>query len=201
MIKMTITNAVISQGFDQAPALNFSNGENRFVRFRVGVSVYDKNAEKNRRYVNISIKAFGGLCSRIESMKLDAGSYVNISGRYDEETWNDKETQEKRSAAVLIADEIEYCHSGKQNGADNGQNNGAYNAPPSGGQYQQPPAGRGQQQNNGYGNRQNNSAYNAPPPGGQYQPPPAGNGKQQHQQGSFTGFEGFGGQNPYFPEG
>jgi len=199
MIKMTITNAVISQGFDNAPALNFSNGENRFVRFRVGVSVYDKNAEKNRRYVNISIKAFGGLCSRIESMKLDAGSYVNISGRYDEETWNDKETQEKRSAAVLIADEIEYCHSGKQNGADNGQNNGYGNGQNNNGYNNGQNNRQNSGQNNGYNSRQNNGAYNTPPSGGgQYQPPPAGNGQQQ---GTFTGFQGYGGQNPYFPEG
>ena len=122
MIKMTITNAVISQGYNGAPALHFSeSGESKFVRFRVGTTVYDKNAEKNRRFVNMTIKAFGGAAARIESMQLDAGKYVNISGRYDEETWEDKNTHEKKSSPVVILDEIEYCNgSGKQNGESNG---------------------------------------------------------------------------------
>lgn len=175
MIKMTMTNALISQGYNGAAALRFSEGENKFVRFRVGVSVYDKNADKNRRYVNINVKAFGGLCTRIENMKLDAGSYVNITGRYDEESWEDKNTHEKKSTAVLIADEIEFCHggNGKQDGTTNGQNYSTANG-------------------------QNYGSYAAPPSGGQYQPPPAGNGQQPN---NFTGFEGFGAQNPYFPEG
>ena len=165
MIKMTITNAAISQGFNGAPALRFSEGENKSVRFRVGVSVYDKSADKNRRYVNMNVKAFAGLCSRIENMKLDAGSFVNITGRYDEETWEDKNTHEKKSAPVLIADEIEFCHggNGKQNGADNGTPAGTGSPVPACGQYQAPP--------------------------------PAGSAQNQE---TFTGFEGFGGPNPYF---
>ena len=165
MIKMTITNAAISQGFNGAAALRFSEGENKSVRFRIGVSVYDKSAEKNRRYVNMNVKAFGGLCSRIESMKLDAGSFVNVSGRYDEETWEDKNTHEKKSASVLIADEIEFCHggNGKQNGTSISSESHTGAPAVSGEQYQPPhPAGSAQQPNN------------------------------------FTGFEGFGGPNPYF---
>ncbi|MCL2343535.1 MAG: single-stranded DNA-binding protein [Firmicutes bacterium] len=157
MIKMFITGAVISKGFGDDPALRFSeNGENKCVRFRVGSSVYDKNAEKNHRYVNMSVKAFNGMVSRIESMKLDAGKYVNLVGRYDEETWEDKTTHEKKSAPVLIVDEIELCHGG--NGKQNGDSNG--------------------------------SGDSAPAPSGQVQTPP----------GNFTGFEPFGGTNPYFPE-
>ena len=164
MIRMTITNAAVSQGHNGAPAIRFSEGENKYARFRVGASVYDKHADKERRYVNMNVKAFGGVCSRIEGMKLDAGSFVNITGRYDEEAWEDKTTHGKRSAAVLVADEVEFCHggNGKPAVANSGQGNGA-----------------------------------APPTGGQCQPPQAfGNG-----QGAFTGFEGFGGTNPYFPEG
>ena len=39
-------------------------------------------------------------------MKLDAGMYVNIAGRYDEETWEDQTTHEKKSAPVLIVEDM-----------------------------------------------------------------------------------------------
>jgi single-stranded DNA-binding protein len=165
MIKMTVTNAAVSKGFGDNPAIRFSeNAENpsqSSARFRVGMRVYDKHAENNHRYVNINVKVFGYLVERVKSMKLDAGTYVNITGRYDEETWDDQTTHEKKSAPVLIADEIEFCHSGS---AGNGNGSG----------------GNG----NGY-----DSA------------PPAGNGQTQSPKDNFAGFEGFGGSNPYFPEG
>jgi single-stranded DNA-binding protein len=172
MIKMFVTKAVISKGFDGAPALKYSEGsETPFVRFRIGVMVYDKRAEKEHRFVNITVKAFGYLVDRIRNMKLDAGSYVNIVGRYDEDTWEDQSTREKRSAPVLIVDEIEYGTNGssdKQNGNNSGISNGT-------------PAGNGSE---GYGN-----GYTPPPPPDSAAPP-----------NNFTGFEGFGGSNPFFPE-
>lgn len=157
MIKMTITNAVVSQGYEGAPALNFSeNGDNKFVKFRVGSSVYDKNAENKRRYVNMTVKAFNGMVTRIESMKLDAGMHVNVSGRYDEDTWEDKNNQ-KKSAPVLIIEDIEFCSGGP------GKQNGDGSAP----------------------------ADSTSAPSKQTQAP----------SGNFTGYENFGGANPYFPEG
>ncbi len=163
---MFITNAVISKGYNGAPALNFTqNGESKFVRFRIGSSVYDKNAENKRRYVNLSAKAFNGTAARIESMKLDAGKYVNIVGRYDEETWDDQTTHEKKSAPVLIVDEIEFCSGG--NGGNGSGGNG----------------------------QQNGEGHSASSPVGKGDTPAAPNG----QPGNFTGYEGFGGPNPYFP--
>ena len=109
MIKMIVTKASISKGYEDRPALRFSDStENPSVRFRVGVKVYDKKAENERRFVNINVKAFGYLADRIKNMKLEAGSLVNIIGRYDIETWEDKNTQAQRSEPVLIVDEIEY---------------------------------------------------------------------------------------------
>lgn len=161
MIRMTITSAVISQGYNGSPALAFTEKEGtKFVRFRVGATVYDKTAEKNRRYINMTVKAFNGAASRIESMKLDAGKYVNIVGRYDEETWEDKTTHEKKSAPVLIVDEIEFCYGGT--GKQGGEDNGAH-AP--------------------------NGQASTPPPAAGDQPPE-----------NFSGYENFGGPNPYFPE-
>ena len=161
MIKMFVTGAVISKGFNGAEAMRFSeNTETPSVRFRIGVRVYDKRAENNYRYINIGVKAFNGLASRVRDMKLDAGSYVNIIGRYDEDTWDDKTTQEKKTAPVLIADEIEFSYSGsKQNGEP--------------------------------GTEASNNM--------QKQLAPTSNNNSMPS--NFTGFEGFGGSNPYFPEG
>ena len=174
MIKMLVTKAVISKGYEGAPALRFSeNAENPSVRFRISKMVYDKRAEKERRFININVKAFSYLVDRIKSMKLDAGSCVTIFGRYDEETWEDQNTHEKKSAPVIIVDEIEFGAPAQNgNGKDNGQNNGA---PISKKQEGVTPASSG---------------------AAQREAPTANNG----QPANFTGFEGYGTTNPYFPE-
>jgi single-stranded DNA-binding protein len=164
MNKMFVTKAVISKGFEGAPALRFSTtGETPSVRFRVGMKVYDKRAESKYRYVNISVKAFGYLVERIQKMNLDAGACVNIIGRYDEDVWEDKTTHEEKSAPVLIADEIEFSSNPGANGGkkDEGET-----------------AGNGDS---------GQAAAPAPATGSQ----PSAN---------FTGFESFGGANPFFSE-
>lgn len=111
MFKVIATDVVISKGYDGAPALKFSeNGES--VRFRIGKKVYDTRAENNTRWVNLSVKAFGPVCERIKKMQLKESSFINILGRLDEDVWEDSTTHEKRSAMVVILDEIEYCSSG-----------------------------------------------------------------------------------------
>lgn len=111
MLKVIATDVVISRGFDNTPALKFSeNGES--VRFRIGKKVYDTRAENNARWVNLSVKAFGAVCERIKKMQLKESSFVNILGRLDEDVWEDSTTHEKKSAMVIILDEIEYCSSG-----------------------------------------------------------------------------------------
>lgn len=111
MFKVIATDVVISKGYDGAPALKFSeNGES--VRFRIGKKVYDTRAENNTRWVNLSVKAFGPVCDRIKKMQLKESSFINILGRLDEDVWEDSTTHEKRSAMVVILDEIEYCSSG-----------------------------------------------------------------------------------------
>lgn len=113
MFKVIATDAVISKGFDGAPALRYSeSGES--VRFRIGKKVYDTRAENNHRWVNLSVKAFGGVCERIKKMQLKEGSFVNILGRLDEDVWEDTATHEKKSAVVVILDEIEFCSGGNR---------------------------------------------------------------------------------------
>ena len=113
MFKVIATDVIISKGYDGAPALKFSeNGDS--VRFRIGKRVYDSRAENNQRWINMSVKAFGGLCERIKKMQLKVSSFVNILGRLDEDVWEDPTTHEKRSTMVIILDEIEYTSGNKQ---------------------------------------------------------------------------------------
>lgn len=112
MLKAIITGAVISQGYEKSPAIKFSE-KGDAVRFRIGKKVYDPKEEDNHRWINLPVKAFGSLCGRVKKMKLQAGSYINLLGRLDEEEWTDK-AGEKHTTMVLILDEIEYCSGGGQ---------------------------------------------------------------------------------------
>lgn len=107
MLKAIITGAVISQGYENSPALKFSE-KGDAVQFRVGKKVYDPKEDGGHRWVNLRVKAFGPLCGRLQKMKLQAGSAVNLLGRLDEEEWTDK-AGEKHSHMVIVLDEIEYA--------------------------------------------------------------------------------------------
>ena len=108
MLRFTATNAIISRGFDNKSAVKFSE-DGSVVRFRIGERVYDKNAENNTRWVNINIKAFGNVAERIRKMQLKDGSCINLTGRYDEDVWTDRESGETRSQPVIIADDVEFA--------------------------------------------------------------------------------------------
>lgn len=138
MFKVIATDVVVSKGYDNTPALKFSeHGDS--VRFRIGKKVYDTRAKDNHRWVNLSVKAFGSACERIRKMQLRDGSFVNILGRLDEDTWEDSTTHEKRSAIVVILDEIEYCSGGansKQQREQQAPSPAPYAAPPAPAQSQ-----------------------------------------------------------------
>lgn len=130
MLKMIITGAIISNGYDGRPPLRFSEGENGCcVRFRIGQPVFDKRCKDNRRWINLNVKAFGGICERIKKMKLKEGIYVNIIGRYDEEIAEGEQNQAPRRFPVVIVDDIEFCHnSGGQKNEQSGAQAGGSKA-------------------------------------------------------------------------
>ena len=113
MFKVIATDVVISKGFDNAPALRFSE-KGDSVRFRIGKKVYDTRAENNTRWFNVSVKAFGDVCERIKKMQLKEGSFVHLTGRLDDESWTDQSTNESKSQTVIILDEIEYASGGSK---------------------------------------------------------------------------------------
>lgn len=133
MLKFFATDVSVSKGYDGSPALRFSesDGVSR-VRFRVGKRVYDSRCENNHRYINLRVKASGDLCERIRKMKLKEGSFINISGRYDEETIKDDETGKEKTYPIIILDDIKFCFTGsKKNGQSENEAPGdGYGAPP-----------------------------------------------------------------------
>lgn len=111
MLKLVATQAVVSKGYNGAPALTFSE-EGNFVRFRIGRKKYDPRAENNTRWVNLSVKAFDSMCERVKKMKLKEGSYVSLVGEFDMDSWQDSNTGENKSGPVIILEDIEYAFSG-----------------------------------------------------------------------------------------
>lgn len=108
MLMFFASDVVVSKGYQNAPALKFSE-KGDFVRFRVGQKVYDPRAEDNHRWINITVKSFDpALVERIRKMGLKEGSFISLSGRYDEDVWEDEETKEKRSLPCVILDNLEY---------------------------------------------------------------------------------------------
>ncbi len=129
MFKTFVTSAVVSKGYNDTPALSFSDTGNA-VRFRIGKKVYDPKAENNQRWVNISVKAFGNVLERIKKMDLKEGSFLNISGTLDEEVWTDEKG--KHSQHVIIVSDIEYASGGSKPKSDNQNGNQSQAAPASG---------------------------------------------------------------------
>lgn len=111
MLKMMITDAVVSKGYNGDPAIRYFDveGGGQIASFRIGKRLYDSKAPDNHRWLNFNVKASKNMCERIKRMKLKEGSYINIGARYDEETWKVKGTDETRTSVVLYLDEIEYA--------------------------------------------------------------------------------------------
>lgn len=121
MFKVIVTKVVISHGYNNAPALKFSDNGGS-VRFRIGKKVYDPNAENKTRWINMSVKAFGNVCERIKKMQLKESSFINLEGRLDEEVWTDNNSNEQKSQFVIVLDDIEYASAGDGSKSKEDQN-------------------------------------------------------------------------------
>ena len=179
MFKVSITDAIISKGYKDAPAFRF-NEKKTAVQFKIGQRVYDKNAPDNYRFVNFAVKAFNYLSERVEKMQLKESSRINISGRLDEEQW--EENGQKLSRYVIIAEDIEYASNDSNKSNGNGtNNNGAGSTPPI---------------QNGNGQNATQQPPQTPPPAQQQNSSEA----QTEMPANFSGFDEFnnGGENVFF---
>lgn len=136
MFKVFATDVIVSKGYANQSAVRFSE-DGKIVRFRIGKKVYDKNAENNSRWFNVSVKGFGPIAERIQKMQLKEGSLIHISGTLDEESWLDQPSNTTKTQTVIIIDDIDYASgSGAKKDGQNQQQNsssapasGASNAP------------------------------------------------------------------------
>jgi single-stranded DNA-binding protein len=136
MFKVFATDVIVSKGYANQSAVRFSE-DGKIVRFRIGKKVYDKNAENNTRWFNVSVKGFGPIAERIQKMQLKEGSLIHISGTLDEESWLDQPSNTTKTQTVIIIDDIDYASGSgvKKDGQNQQQNSssapasGASNAP------------------------------------------------------------------------
>lgn len=135
MFKVFATDVIVSKGYANQSAVRFSE-DGKIVRFRIGKKVYDKNAENNTRWFNVSVKGFGPIAERIQKMQLKEGSLIHISGTLDEESWLDQPSNTTKTQTVIIIDDIDYASGGAKKDGQNQQQNsssapasGASNAP------------------------------------------------------------------------
>lgn len=187
MLKMMITDAVVSKGYNGDPAIRYFDveGGGQIASFRIGKRLYDSKAPDNHRWLNFNVKASKNMCERIKRMKLKEGSYINIGARYDEETWKVKGTDETRTSVVLHLDEIEYAGGG--NGQKISQTSSDSTAPQGNG-APAPQIGESTSQSQQQGYSQNQQIP-------QGQPEPA----FDTMPSGFTGYEAFGDSgNPFF---
>ena len=128
MLKVFATDVIVSKGYENQGAVRFSEDGNT-VRFRIGKKVYDKNAENNTRWFNISVKGFGPVVERIKKMQLKEGSLIHISGKLDEESWTDQNNVTK-TQTVIILEDIDYASGGVKKEGQTQQNGSAPAAAP-----------------------------------------------------------------------
>ena len=122
MFKVFATDVIVSKGYANQSAVRFSE-DGKIVRFRIGKKVYDKNAENNTRWFNVSVKGFGPIAERIQKMQLKEGSLIHISGTLDEESWLDQTSNTTKTQTVIILDDIDYASGGAKKEGQNQQQN------------------------------------------------------------------------------
>lgn len=150
------TQVTLTGRIGQDPELKFGNNGKAIARFSVVTSRRVLNRDTNEwsdedtTWWNCT--AFGPLAENIAE-SLTSGCAVIVVGRAYNESWNDKNTGEKRTAMKVIADEVapslkyataKVTKAQRSGGGQNSGGNGGYG----GGQGQ---GGRQQQSSNGGG--------------------------------------------------
>lgn len=108
MLSITITDAVISKGYNGAPAF-YSSDDGRIFSFKVGTKVYDKKAENQTRWLNFNVNAFDDVAGRVRKMNLKEGSHINLAGDFDMKPWVNRTTGEVTTWPTIKLSVIEYA--------------------------------------------------------------------------------------------
>lgn len=93
MVPIFISNALVSDGFNNAPALRQqANGE---VLFNVGHRVADPQAQGGSRWINFEITVPTALVPLLNQLSIKAKTWVNILATVDTRATVDKNGQTK----------------------------------------------------------------------------------------------------------
>jgi len=88
------------------PEIRYTNNGATICGMRVAVNRrWNKNGEWEEETSYFDITAWAQLAENCAS-SLTKGMRVNVSGRLEEQRWDDKETNEPRRKVVIIADEV-----------------------------------------------------------------------------------------------
>jgi single-strand DNA-binding protein len=88
------------------PEIRYTNNGATICGMRVAVNRrWNKNGEWEEETSYFDITAWAQLAENCAS-SLTKGMRVNVSGRLEEQRWEDKETNEPRRKVVIIADEV-----------------------------------------------------------------------------------------------
>ncbi len=112
MVKVFGANAIVGKNGsdDENPVQEFSEG--KIASIRVGYTVFDPTMEGEKRWVNVTLKAFGTMAERLKNMKLRRGSNVCFSGELDISEW--EKDGVKKSAPVIVLADIRYQNGGSK---------------------------------------------------------------------------------------
>jgi len=104
---MAVDNTVsVSGNLVADPELRYTNNGATICGLRLAVNRrWNKNGEWEEETSYFDVTAWAQLAENCAA-SLTKGMRVNISGRLEEQRWEDKETQEPRRKVVIIADEV-----------------------------------------------------------------------------------------------
>jgi len=104
---MSASNVTITGNLTQDPELKFMTSGTAKLDFSVAVNEYwtDKEGERQEKTSFLNVVAWRNLAEDAAAV-LEKGLSVIVSGRLEQNSWEDKETGEKRSRVQILADRI-----------------------------------------------------------------------------------------------
>jgi single-strand DNA-binding protein len=117
-----MNHVIIKGNLTRDPETRFTPSGQSITNFTVAVSKQWKNdaGEKMEKTAFIDVK-FWGKGGEVVAKHLNKGSPILIHGELDQESWEDKTTNQKRSKIVVNALSFEFCGGDKAGGNQQSQ--------------------------------------------------------------------------------
>lgn len=104
---MSLAPVTITGNLTADPEVRYFDSGTSKIQFSVAVNNYwtDAKGEKQEKTSFFNVVAWRNLAEDASSV-LSKGLRVTVTGRLEQESWDDKETGKKRSTVHVLADEI-----------------------------------------------------------------------------------------------